>query len=474
MSSVAVVGAGTNGLTAACVAARAGLQVTVYEANDNIGGAARTQPLGDSPAVFDLGSAVHPMAMLSEAFHRLGVHQRVDFIIPELSYAHVNAQQRSYAWRDLNRTLDALPVAEAGIYRRIMGPLVQRINELGDTLLNPLLALPRHPLTLATFGASTIAGMGLLHAWPQKYPQAAALLAGCAAHVAGGSRGPAGTGAGLFLGAAAHGAGWAIPRGGSQAISDALANELKEHGGRIVTGRQIDDLRELDEDIFLLNTSAETAAKLGTGRIPEKLARRLRNPRRSPGSCVVHYVLREPVPWKDSTVAEAGTVHLGGNARQVVGAERHSRHVPVRDPFVLVSQPSQFDDQRDAQNRHVLWAYCHVPLGSAQDMSDRITEMLQDAAPGFKDTILEQHVRTATDLEQQNASLVGGDISGGTMDLCGSVVRPRLSPNPWWLESKGMYLISSAVPPGPSVHGMGGYRGAQHMLRREFGITEKQ
>ena len=471
MSSVAVIGAGTNGLAAACVAARAGLEVTVYETNQNIGGAARTQPLGESQAIFDLGSAVHPMAMLSEAFQVLGVHQRVDFTVPELSYAHVNAHQSSLAWRDLQRTLEDLPAADARIYSGIMTPLVKRINELGQTLLNPLLDVPRHPVTLAAFGASTLLGMGLLQGMPEKAPHAAALLAGCAAHVAGGSRGPAGTGAGLFLAAAAHGAGWPIPRGGSQAISDALASELTEYGGRIVTGQHIDNLQDLDEQIFLLNTSPETAAQLGAGRIPEKLARKLSSPRRSPGSCVVHYVLREPVPWKDPAVAGAGTVHLGGSARQVHRAERRSRRTPMNDPFVLVAQPSQFDSGRAEPNQHVLWAYCHVPLGSTADMSERITALLEDAAPGFRDTIIDQHVRTASDLEQQNASLVGGDISGGTMDLYGSVVRPRLSPNPWWLQARGMYLISSAVPPGPSVHGMGGYRGAQHMLRREFGIS---
>lgn len=471
MSSVAVIGAGTNGLAAACVAARAGLPVTVYEANDSVGGAARTRSLDGSEAVFDLGSAVHPMAMLSEAFRTLGVHERVEFIIPELSYAHVNAQNAFLAWRSLERTVAGLPAADGGVYRRIMTPLVERINELGATLLNPLLDIPHHPLTLASFGMATVAGMGLLHAAPHKFPQAAALLAGCAAHVAGGSRGPAGTGAGLFLGAAAHGAGWAIPRGGSQAISDALASDLREHGGRIVTGQRVDNLRDLNEEIFLLNTSPETAAKLGERLIPHKLARRLSAPRRSPGSCVVHYVLREPVPWRDPAVAQAGTVHLGGTAGQVNRVERSSRDEPADSPFVLVSQPSQFDPGRDAGGRHVLWAYCHVPLGSPEDMSERITARLQEAAPGFRDLIVERYVRTASDLEQQNAALVGGDISGGTMDLLGSVMRPRMSSNPWWLQTPGMYLISSATPPGPSVHGMAGFRGAQHMLHREFGLN---
>lgn len=476
MSRVAVVGAGPNGLAAGCVAARAGLDVTVYEANTTIGGAARTIPLDGSEAVFDVGSAVHPMALLSPAFADLKVRERVDFLVPQMSYAHVLDQRTAYAWQDLDRTVEHLdsgsnlPLGQGAVFAGLLGPLVQRINQLGDTLLNPLLRLPAHPGTLAAFGAATLGGMGLQQALSRRYPKAAALLAGCAAHVAGGSRGPAGAGAGLFLAAAAHAGGWPIPRGGSQAISQALATELRAHGGRIETGRRIEELGELDAQTILLDTSPETAARLGRGRIPHALAQRLANPRRSPGSCVVHYVLREPVPWRDPLLAQAGTIHLAGTARQVLRTERESRRRPADHPFVLVSQPSQFDPTRAPGGQQVLWAYCHVPLGSDANMAPRITAQLEAAAPGFRDVVLEQHVRTARGLQRQNPALVGGDLSGGTMDLLGSVRRPRVSTNPWWLQSKGLYLVSSATPPGPSVHGMGGYLGAKAMLSHEFGI----
>ncbi|MGO2032068.1 MAG: phytoene desaturase family protein, partial [Glutamicibacter ardleyensis] len=198
MTSVAVVGAGPNGLTAAAVAARAGLSVDVYEANETIGGAARTQPLEGSSAKFDLGSAVHPMAMLSTAMHELNVHQRVDFIVPELSFAHVLDERTAYAWRDLERTGAELGAGDGQVYTRLLRPLVQRIEALSDTLLNPLLKMPAHPLTLGLFSASTLGGMALKDIVSARYPRAAALYAGCAAQVAGGARGPAHAGAGLW------------------------------------------------------------------------------------------------------------------------------------------------------------------------------------------------------------------------------------------------------------------------------------
>lgn len=472
MSAVAVIGSGPNGLAAAAVAARAGLDVTVYEANDTLGGAARTQPLDGSQARFDLGSAVHPMALQSPAMRELGVLDEVDFIIPELSFAHVLDDRTACAWRDLERTAQELG-AGGELYSRLLSFLVQRMDELGDTLLNPLLKVPSHPATLAAFGASTLGGMGLKDLFSAKHERAAALYAGCSAHVAGGSRGPANAGAGLFLAAAAHAKGWPIPRGGSQAITDALAGQVRAHGGRLHTGRRITSLGQLSEDIVLFDTSAEMAGRIAGNRLPQKLSAALAKTRRSPGSCLVHYVLSEPVPWKDPVLAQAGTVHLGGTAAQVGRAEREARRRAPGKPFMIVSQPSVFDGSRAPQGRQVLWAYCHVPLGSPADMSGRIRSMIEAAAPGFGDLILESHVVTAQGLEKQNAALVGGDLSGGTMDLLGSVRRPLVSTDPWYLRSKGLYLVSSAVPPGPSVHGMGGFLGAKSMLEREFGISRR-
>ena len=380
MIDVAVIGAGPNGLAAAAVAARAGLKVQVYEANESIGGAARTQPLNGSQAVFDLGSAVHPMAMQSPALRELGVHERVDFITPELSFAHVLDDRTAYAYKDLERTVEELGGAEGQIYRRLLEPLVNQIDSISGTLLDTLLKIPQHPLALATFAAATVGGMGLKELFSTKYERAGALYSGCSAHVAGGSRGPANAGAGLFLAASAHAKGWPIPRGGSQAISDALAAEATAHGAQIHTGVRVNHIDELAAQNILFDTSAEEAAKLSAGHLPEQLSRALSTTRRSPGNCLVHFVLSEPVPWRDPVLATAGTVHLGGTAKQVGKAERAAVHRGSATPFMIVAQPSQFDDSRAPAGQHVIWAYCHVPLDSPADMRHEIQAMIQKAA----------------------------------------------------------------------------------------------
>src|SRR5271165_118769 len=67
----AVIGAGPNGLSAAIVLAQSGLQVEVFEAEPQPGGAARTLPLTLPGFLHDFGSAVHPMAAGSPFFTSL-------------------------------------------------------------------------------------------------------------------------------------------------------------------------------------------------------------------------------------------------------------------------------------------------------------------------------------------------------------------------------------------------------------------
>src|SRR5690625_7599567 len=111
-----VIGSGPNGLAAAVTLARAGVQVVVYEAEDTLGGGARTLDLGltDAGVQHDLCSAVHPLALASPFFEEFDVRARgVELIVPEISYAQPLADQPAgAAWRALGRTVAHLPGTE--------------------------------------------------------------------------------------------------------------------------------------------------------------------------------------------------------------------------------------------------------------------------------------------------------------------------------------------------------------------------
>jgi phytoene dehydrogenase-like protein len=185
-----------------------------------------------------------------------------------------------------------------------------------------------------------------------------------------------------------------------------------------------------------------------------------------PGVCKVDWALSGPVPWTSAGCREAGTVHLGGTAREVALSEadvNSGRH-PER-PYCIVAQPGVADATRAPTGSHTLWAYCHVPAGSTEDMSSRIEDQIERFAPGFRDLILARSVITAADTERHNPNYVGGDINGGAATFAQTFFRPALRWNPYRTPLPGVYLCSSSTPPGGGVHGMCGYWAARTALR---------
>jgi phytoene dehydrogenase-like protein len=192
--------------------------------------------------------------------------------------------------------------------------------------------------------------------------------------------------------------------------------------------------------------------------------------RYGPGIFKIDYALHGPIPWLAEPCARAGTVHLGGSLEEIASAEREVfRGEHPERPFVLLAQPSLFDETRAPPGKQTAWAYCHVPNGSQIDMTRPIETQIERFAPGFRDQILTRHSTYCADLESRNANLVGGDISGGAMDLSQLVSRPVLRATPYRTPIKGLYLCSSSTPPGGGVHGMCGFHAAEAALRDVFG-----
>jgi phytoene dehydrogenase-like protein len=182
--------------------------------------------------------------------------------------------------------------------------------------------------------------------------------------------------------------------------------------------------------------------------------------------CKVDWALSGPIPWANPDVARAGTVHVGGTLAEIAESEAdpHAGRHSAR-PFVLLAQPTVCDVTRAPAGSHVGWAYCHVPAGSDVDRSDAIEAQVERFAPGFRDLILARHVLTAADIEARDPNRVGGDIGGGVSDWRQLLARPTLSPRPWVTPVRGLYVCSSATPPGGGVHGMCGWHAAHAALR---------
>ncbi len=466
-----VVGSGPNGLAAALVLARAGLEVEVFEGAGTPGGGCRTEELTLPGFFHDVCSTVQSMVSLSPFFAGLDLERRgVQLCTPEVAFAHPLDGGRAAA------VVGTVGETAAGLgrdgtrYARLFGPLVEEATSVVTTVLAPLRSLPRRPVPMARFAVAGVPSAAHL-ARRFSTEEAKALFSGVAAHAMLPLEAPLTSAFGIFLTVVAHAGGWPLVKGGSARLVDALVGELVDGGSTVHLDRWVRDMSELPPArAVLFDTSVETLLAVAGERLPARYRRAAGRFKHGPGICKVDWALAGPIPWEAPACRRAGTVHLGGSFAEVarseadVAAGRHSDR-----PYCIVVQPGVVDPTRAPAGQETLWAYCHVPRGSTVYMPARIKAQIERFAPGFKDLVLARSTTTAVDTEAHNPNYVGGDITGGAGTFRQTLFRPTARWNPYRTGAEGIYLCSASTPPGGGVHGMcgvGAARAALSDLRR--------
>ncbi|MET8871303.1 NAD(P)/FAD-dependent oxidoreductase [Nocardia sp. NPDC004604] len=467
MSTATVVGGGPNGLAAAVALAAAGVQVTVLEAADEIGGGTRSSEAIVPGLLHDHCSATHPMAVGSQFLGSLGLDRYgLQWRWSEIDCVHpLDGGSAGVLHRSVEETAAGLG-RDGARWRLAFDRPVARYDALAQDIMGPLLRMPHHPLTLARFGIPTILPASTL-ARAFQTAAARALFGGIAAHTFRPLHQPLTSAIGLGIITAGHRHGWAVAAGGSRSISGALAALLADLGGKIETGTRIDEISQLPHtDITMFDLAPGAVADILGDRLPRRIAKAYHRFRQGPGAFKVDFAVEGGVPWTNPDAHRAGTVHLGGNYAEIAAGERdiHAGRMPER-PFVLVGQQYLADPQRSVGNVHPLWTYAHVPNGYTGDATAAIIAQIERFAPGFRERIVGQSVRTTTEMATYNPNYVGGDIMTGAKDIRQLVFGPRTTLSPYDVGVPGMYICSAATPPGPGAHGMCGANAAQSALR---------
>lgn len=464
MSTAVVVGGGPNGLAAAITLAGRGVDVTVLEACDEIGGGVRSSSEGG--LVHDQCAAIHPMAVGSAFLSGLGLDRHgLRWRWPEIDCAHpLDGGGAGLLHRSVEATAAALG-EDGGRWRAAFGGPAARFDVLSQDIMGPLLRVPKNPLALARFGAPTVLPAAVF-ARLFRTPQARALFGGVAAHTFQPLHHPLTSAIGLGIITAGHRHGWPVAEGGSQAITDALAAVLAELGVKVETGVHVTSAAQLPPaDVTMFDIAPTAVADILGDRLPRRVAHGFRRFRYGPGAFKVDFAVEGPVPWSNPQVGRAGTVHLGGDFDEIAATERdiHAGRMPRR-PFVLVGQQYLADPSRSSGNVNPVYSYAHVPHGYTGDATEAIIGQFERFAPGFRERIVGMAVRSTTEMSVYNPNYVGGDICTGAKDIRQLVFGPRTTLQPYRIGVPGMFICSAATPPGPGAHGMCGANAAEQAL----------
>ncbi|HUP64769.1 MAG TPA: NAD(P)/FAD-dependent oxidoreductase [Thermoanaerobaculia bacterium] len=462
-----VIGSGPNGLFAAAKLARAGLPVRIFEARATPGGGTRTEEVTLPGFLHDICSAIHPTALVSPAFRELELEKRgLEWIWAPIELAHpFDDGSAAVLRRSVDETAAGLG-ADRSAWIDVFRPLVEHSSELFEDLLRPI-RLPRHPGLAARFG---FLGLRSVRAFASRFqnPKTRAIFAGCAAHAVVPLHFPGTASFGLVLALSAHAAGWPCARGGSVAITNRLLELLSEHGVSLELSSEVRSIDQLPGEgpLFFDVTPRQLLAIAGE-RFPRGYREQLGSFRYGPGIFKIDWALSGPVPWTAPECRVAATIHLGGTYEEIAESELavwEGRH--AERPFILFAQQSLFDPTRAPEGKQTGWAYCHVPHGSTEDMTDRVENQIERFAPGFRDLILGRKTMTTGDVERHNPNMIGGDIGGGANDLAQFLMRPFIRWNPYTTPDPRIFLCSASTPPGGGVHGMCGFGAVDAYLAR--------
>jgi phytoene dehydrogenase-like protein len=491
-----VIGSGPNGLAGAIRLAQAGLEVTVLEAQPAPGGAVRTEPLTLPGFRHDTFSSVYPAGAASPVFARLPLDAHgLQWVHPPIALAHPLPDGRAVAlYRDLDATaasLDAQHPGDGVAWGRFVEPYLRHFEAVRASMLAGFPPVGGPARLLARAGPVAAARFGLLVALPAQVlarrlfaaSGSQAWLLGAAAHgdarvTAPGSALPA-----FYLNLLGHAVGWPSPRGGAQALTDALIAHLRALGGQLVcdapvarvlsaggrvTGVVLADGRRQAGEVVLADVMPRALLEMAGPALSGWYRAGLTRYRPGPATVKLDWALDGPIPWTAPEARGAGTVHVAGDAAATVAAL--ADHGVDRRPFLLLGQPSLADPSRAPDGRHTAWAYTRGPAGARERLASpraiaAMESQVERFAPGFRERILARHVLGPDELQARNANLVHGDVGGGSYGGLQSVFRPLPAVSPYRTPLDGLFLASAATFPGGGVHGVPGDAAARAALR---------
>ena len=479
-----VCGGGSNGLAAAIRLAEAGWSVCLLEANEDLGGAARTLESTLPGFKHDFGAAFFPLVGPSPSIiGRDLAPYGLRFVHAPVPAAHPFPGNQAIALgRSAVETAASIDKVHLGD-----GAAWFALDEAFGEVMKPFLRaqMQRWPfeelarvvgrLRLSggiQFARIVVSGVSAVTDRFES-EQAKAFLTGPAMHADLQPEEP-GTGVyALLLTMLGQRFGMPVVEGGTGRITAALAAKARQDGVEILTGRRVERivvsggravaveaggeaLRARRAVVCALDVGA-LVRLAGPESFPPRALAEIRHYRPGLGTFKVDWALDGQVPWAAEECRRAGVVHVGDSVTDMSRSAWEASHglLPAK-PTLILGQQSLADPSRAPAGKHTLWGYAHVPAAPTGDAGrpraraaawDRSTE-----------PFLER-------MEAADATLAGGDISAGSFAIDQQLLfRPGPSWWRWGTPVKGLYLGGASAPPGAGVHGACGDLAARQAL----------
>ncbi|MGA6118400.1 phytoene desaturase family protein [Sphingobacterium anhuiense] len=468
---VIIVGSGPNGIAAGITLQKAGLSTLIIEGRDTVGGGMRTADLIEPGYRHDICSAIHPMALASPFFTALDLRAHgLEFIFTKYQAAHpFDDGSSAFLSRSISETAEGLGL-DRKVYRDLIAPIVSEWDYIASATMGPF-EFPKRPLLLAKFGLQALKPAAtMVNKFKETHTRG--LWAGMSAHAIQPFTNIASSAIGLILSAVGHKYGWPIPKGGSQAIADALVSLYTSLGGELKLNYFVENIDELAPyNTVMFDLTPKQILKIAGHRLSTAYKKKLESYRYGMGVFKMDFIIDGEIPFLDERCGDAATVHLGNTYEEIAAAESlTSKGGYPEKPFVMLAQQSKFDNSRAPAGKNTVWAYCHVPNGSIRDVSVAVENQIERFAPGFKERITAKSTMNTAQLEAYNPNYIGGDINGGIIDIRQLFTRPTVQLRPYRTSNQQIYICSSSTPPGGGVHGMCGYHAAKTVLKDRFNI----
>ena len=501
-----VVGAGHNGLVAACYLAREGVDVEVVERDTVIGGAVSTVERWPGYRV-DRGSSAHVM------IRHTGIIEDLEL---DVTYQDLDP----WGWTpygditfhvDLDQTCQSIEKAcgtrDADAYQAFALDWGQRNAKVFEAFQGP--PTPAR-LGRAIWGAGQGTGLSGLELSRQFLTSADSLLDAhfdderlkTALAWMGSQSGPP-----THEPATADLVGWNTvmhqrapghPVGGSGRLSDALAARLSSYGGKVrlgdgaaritttadrVTGVLTTSGEHLAADVVVGACHVLTTLELAGSPVLERLQRGVRV---GNGIGMVVRLGTSGLPaYEGATDATYRAMQLLAPSRQALRRAHGewSAGLPPTDPAALVMTHSAFDASLAPPVQHTVtvWGQWHpYALSNGERWSDigareadKLVAAVDRVAPGFSSTIEHVHVQTPEDLERElglrQGQVMHLEMAFDQMFLwrpLPELARYRVP------GTRGLYLCGASTHPGGGVFGASGRSAARTVIRdrsRRFG-----